>query len=429
MKKINDAQIVAMLLAGGQGSRLSILSQRRAKPAVPFASNYRIIDFTISNVMHSNIPYLGILTQYKPSSLMDHIGSGNAWGFVGRKRIAKVLPPYTGEEDSDWYMGTADAVYQNVSFLNKYESDVVVILSGDHIYRMDYSEMIKFHLENDADLTIAMQEVPWEDVSRFGVAQTDENQRIIAFQEKPKTNPISNKASLGIYAFKTKKLIERLIEDAENENSSHDFGKDVIPGMLNRDKLYCHLFSGYWRDVGTIKSYWDSNMEALQSDSGLDLEAWNVRTNPKMDNLKCMSGNIIGDAAEISNSLIARGCEIDGTVKNSIISPGVDIARGAVVEGCIIMDECKICEGAYLKEVILDKDVIVGRKTRIGFGEVKKNERFPHLLDSGITVVGKNAFIPDDIEIGRNCLIFPDAAKEDFSDSVINSGSTIFTMK
>lgn len=425
VKKISSS--VAMLLAGGQGSRLSILSQRRAKPAVPFGGIYRIIDFTISNAMNSNIPYLGVLTQYKPYSLMDHIGNGSAWGYVGRKRVAKILPPYTGEDDSDWYLGTADAVYQNISFINRFNSEVVVILSGDHVYKMDYSAMIDFHLEHNADLTIAMQEVPWEDVSRFGVARTDSDSRIIAFQEKPKINPISNKASLGIYAFNAKKLIERLVEDAENPNSSHDFGKDVIPGMIKRDKVFCYLFDGYWRDVGTIKSYWDANMESLKPDSGLSLDSWNVRTNAKLDNLKCMSPCYIGDSTDIRNSLISRGCEINGTVINSIISPGVEIQKGAHVEGCIILDECIIKEGVHIKESILDKNCIIGAGCNIGSGDNIENLKFPHLLDSGITVIGKSAVLPDGIEVGKNCLIFPEVKPENFSEKIIKSGTTIFT--
>ena len=427
MNNIDKSKTVAMLLAGGQGSRLSILSQRRAKPAVPFGGIYRIIDFTISNVMHADIPYLGILTQYKPYSLMDHIGSGSAWGFTGRKRIAKILPPYTGEEDFDWYAGTADAVYQNISFINRFESDNVLILSGDHVYKMDYERLISFHVEKNADLTIAMQEVPWEDVSRFGVAKTDSDSRIVDFQEKPKENPISNKASLGIYVFNTKKIVERLREDVDDPDSTHDFGRDLIPSMIKRDNVYCYLFRGYWRDVGTIRSYWDANMEILNPDSGFDLNAWDIRTNPKATNLKCLSPNRISDSAEISNSLISRGCYINGAVKNSIISPGVEIRRGAVVEGCIILNESVIGEGAYLKDTILDKNCVIGKNCKIGIGENVKNERFPHLLDTGINVIGKSAIIPDEIEIGKNCLVFPEAKRESFGEKIIPSGTTIFS--
>lgn len=426
---MSSISVVAMLLAGGQGSRLSILSQRRAKPAVPFGGIYRIIDFTLSNVMHAKIPYLGILTQYKPYSLMDHIGTGAAWGYVGRRRTAKVLPPYTGEDDYDWYLGTADAIYQNTGFIERFNSDVTLVLSGDHIYKMDYAAMIKYHIEHDADLTIAMQQVPWEDVSRFGIAKTDSSGRIIDFQEKPKKDPISNIASLGIYAFKTSKLIERLKEDAENKDSSHDFGKDVIPDMMKRDKVFCYLFDGYWRDVGTIKSYWDSNMEALIPGSGLNLQDWNVRTNPTITNMQFITANYIGDSAEISNSLISRGCEINGVVKNSILSTGVKVMKGAHIEGCIVMDECVIGEGCKISESILDKNCNIGNNCIIGYGDNIKNEKFPHLLDSGITVLGKNVSMPDGIQIGKNCLIYPDSESINFSSKIFPSGTTIFAGK
>jgi glucose-1-phosphate adenylyltransferase len=272
---------VAMILAGGEGSRLSVLSEKRAKPAVPFGGIYRIIDFTMSNVMHSEVPVVGICTQYKPYSLADHVSTGEAWGFARRGRMARVLPPYKGEVDSDWYAGTADAIYQNLEFLARFHPNLVLVLSGDHVYRMDYRPMIVFHLECKAALTIACQEVPLEEVSRFGIAETDARSRIIGFQEKPKESPRSNLANLGIYVFDTAILADRLRADAHDKKSTHDFGRDVIPSMIASDPCYAYPFSGYWRDVGTYHSYWQAHMDLLDPRSGLEINRWEVCTAAK----------------------------------------------------------------------------------------------------------------------------------------------------
>ena len=418
--------VVAMLLAGGQGSRLSILAQHRAKPAVPFGGNYRIIDFTLSNVMHAGIPYIGILTQYKPYSLMDHFGNGEWWGFAGRGRIGRILPPATGEEDSDWYAGTADAVWQNRNFLARFDPDLVLVLSGDHIYKMDYADMIAFHQARKADLTIAMQRVPWEETSRFGVAEVEEDGRVIRFQEKPKSNPVSNLASLGIYVFDTDALLHQLAEDAESETSKHDFGMNVIPAMLEHHKVYAYEFSGYWRDVGTIQSYWDANMESLDPQSGLDLLAWQVRTNYYESRPSNELPARIGEHAKVSDSYVARGCVVEGTVEHSILFPGVRVERDSVVRDSIVMNNAWIGPACHIEKAILDKNVHVGPQSKLGTFENMPNNDFPHLLSSGLTVIGKNAHLPPGLEVGKNVLIFPEVRSENFSSAIVASGTTIY---
>lgn len=417
--------VVAMLLAGGQGSRLSILSQRRAKPAVPFGGSYRIIDFTLSNVMHSEIPYVGVLTQYKPHSLSEHIGQGEWWGFSGRDRMARVLPPYTGEDDSDWYAGTADAIWQNRQFIQRLDPEMVLVLSGDHIYNMNYADMIRTHKASKADLTIAMQEVPWEETSRFGVADMAEDGRIKSFQEKPKSDPISNLASLGIYVFDADVLLRRLGEDAADPKSSHDFGKNVIPAMLAQDRVYGHTFTGFWRDVGTIQSLWETNMEALDPGSGLDLAAWHLRTNYFEAQVANYMPARITASARVQNSYVARGCVIEGDVTNSILFPGVHVGAGAKISGSILMNDAVIGPGSILDRAILDKDSRIGRFSEIGSGESIVNIEHPTILDTGITVIGKGAALPDGTKVGRNVLVFPEVAAADLPGSVLASGTTI----
>jgi len=418
-------ETIAMILAGGQGSRLSILSDHRAKPAVPFGGIYRIIDFTMSNVMHAKIPVVGILTQYKPYSLMDHISTGEAWGFTGRKHHAKILPPYVGEEDSDWYGGTADAVYQNLGFIDRFDPDYVFVLSGDHIYKMDYNELLEFHVSKNADLTIATQEVPWEDVHRFGIAVTDGEQRIIDFIEKSKTAP-SNLASLGIYLFNRSFLEHVLNEDAADKNSGHDFGKNVIPDNIKKARLYAYTFKGYWQDVGAIDAYWTAHQEALDSAaSGLDLERWNVRTNIILEKLVNLQPLRVATNARVRHSIISPGCVIEGEVYDSVLSPGVHVKSGAKVEKSIIMNESIIGEDSRVIYSILDKHTAIGKNCKIGIGESVSNKESPHILSCGISVFGKNASLPDGFVVGKNCLVYPVVEGSDYPGEVISSGETI----
>ena len=417
--------VVAMLLAGGQGARLSILSQRRAKPAVPFGGSYRIIDFTMSNVMHAEIPYIGICTQYKPASLMDHIGSGEWWGFTGRDRACRILPPYTGEDDSDWYAGTADAVWQNRQFIMRFDPDIVLVLSGDHIYHMDYAKMIEFHRLRRADLTIAMQRVPWDDTSRFGIAELAQDGLVTQFQEKPKKDPVSNLASLGIYVFDAEVLLRRLQEDASDPHSDHDFGKNVIPAMLARDRVYGHEFDGYWRDVGTIQSFWDANMESLDPSSGLDLAAWRLRTNHFDAQVQNEVSALIASGASVSQSHVSRGCLVEGAVQHSILFPGVRVGRGAVVRDSIIMNGVVLGEGVRVDRCIMDKHCRIDRGSSIGFGSDDVNRELPALLDTGITVVGKGVLLPPGTSVGRNVLVAPEVCPADLPGSDIPSGATV----
>ncbi|MEM3396408.1 MAG: glucose-1-phosphate adenylyltransferase [Thermoplasmata archaeon] len=411
---------VGMLLAGGVGSRLSILAKKRAKPAVPFGGMYRIIDFTLSNACNSGVRVLGILTQYKPLSLMDHIGSGSAWDYVGRSRVAKILPPRTGEKEFDWYKGTADAIYQNIGFIRDFAPERVLILSGDHIYKMDYSELVNYHKEKGADLTIATMEVPLSEAPRFGIAITDTDGRIVDWEEKPKT-PKSNIASMGIYVFNMD-----VLENVLKKKLGNDFGKDIIGWMIKNYKVYAYPFKGYWRDVGTIQSYWEANMDALDENSQLTLDEWNLRTNLAEMRRSDRAPAYVGSGGTVLNSIVSPGCRIEGKVVHSVLSPGVIVKKGAFVHDSVIMQDCVIGENAVLETVILDKNVVVGAETHIGAGhESVPNKKYPEYLNSGITVIGKNAVVPEKMEIGKNVLIFPDVRKEDYSGKKLECGETI----
>lgn len=421
-------KIVAMLLAGGQGSRLSILSARRAKPAVPFGGAYRIIDFALSNAMRAEIPYIGIATQYKPMSLMEHVGHGEWWGYNARNRCCRILPPYMGETDSDWYRGTADAVWQNREFINRYDPDLVVVLSGDHIYNMDYQAMIDFHVANKSDCTIALQEVPWDETSRFGIVHLGENGRILGFQEKPKSNPLSNMASLGIYVFNAQTLMRRLKEDTALESSHFDFGKDILPAMQTQDRMFGWNFKGFWRDVGTIDSLWQANMDSLDPGSGLDFFNWEIRTNHFDDKLANYMPARVGRGAQVSNSFIPRGCVIEGLVEHSVLFPGVHIKRGAVVRNSIIMNDTEIGPESLVEKAIIDKECVLDSNCQIGIGPDIHNLDRPDLLDTGITVIGKNVMLPGGTRIGKNCLIYAGVSADDLKGSEIPSGETVFAI-
>jgi glucose-1-phosphate adenylyltransferase len=410
-----------MLLAGGVGSRLNILAHARAKPAVPFGGIYRIIDFTLSNIMNSGLDSVGVLTQYKPLSLMEHIGTGAPWDFVGRIRGAKILPPRTGQKDSDWYQGTADAVRQNIDFIENHGPKLILILSGDHIYHMDYAKLIKFHESKGADLTIGMMEVSWQDTTHFGIAVTDVNNQIIGWEEKPEKAQ-SNLASMGIYVFNTNYLLDTL-----RTHKKHDFGKHIIPAAVKRDKVFAFHFQGYWRDVGTIKAYWDANMDLLDSSSGLDLKNWGLRTNvEEEDRLGDRPPTFLSPKCTVKNSVISPGCIIEGHVENSILSPGVRVGRGAKVVGSTIMHDSKILAGAQVIESILDKKVIVGEKTVLGVGSADiANKEKPHHLSCGLVVVGKGAEIPPNFRIGKNSILYPYIKAEDFTSHKILPGETV----
>lgn len=395
-----------MLLAGGVGSRLNILASERAKPAVPFGGAFRIIDFTLSNAMHSGLGLVGLLTQYRPLSLMDHVRNGQPWDLIGRERGVKILPPQTGKEDSDWYKGTADAIYQNLPFLQDYKPDKVLILSGDHIYRMDYEPMIAAHEARRAEVTIAAMPVPWEETHRFGVMAADKEGVVTDFQEKVK-NAKSNLASMGIYVFNYAVLGEEL-RAVVGARKGYDFGKDIIPGMLGRRKLLCYPFTGYWRDVGTIKSYHEANMDCLKPDSGLDLQTWEIRTAPDVQASGDRPPTLLGSAASVTNSLVGRGCRIDGEVARSVIFPGVRVGKGAHVRDSIVMQDTVVGDGCRVEYSIIDKRCEVGVEAIIGAGtSTAANRKFPSHLDCGISVIGKGVVIPGGAQVGKNCIIYP----------------------
>ena len=344
-------ECIAMLLAGGQGSRLYDLTTQTAKPAVSFGGKYKIIDFPLSNCINSGIDTVGVLTQYQPLALNEYIGNGATWDLDRSRGGLSVLPPYQGNKKSDWYKGTANAIYQNINFIKQYDPDYVLILSGDHIYRMDYSKMLEVHKANGAACTIATISVPMEEASRFGICNTNDDDTIYEFEEKPK-NPKNNQASMGIYIFNTKTLIDYLEADEADENSSNDFGKNIIPNLLNNgEKLTAYRFDGYWKDVGTISSLWEANMDLIGDDPVLNLHDRKFRIYSKN---QARAPQFVGENAKMVNSMISEGCTIDGTVVNSILSGGVIIEEGAVVYDSIIMDDVIIRKGAAVHTAIID---------------------------------------------------------------------------
>lgn len=390
-------EVVAMLLAGGQGSRLGVLTKKLAKPAVPFGGKYRIIDFPLSNCTNSGIDAVGVLTQYQPLILNEYIGNGQPWDLDGIHSGVTCLQPYESKEGSDWYSGTANAIYQNIDFIDRYDPEYVVILSGDHIYKMNYSKMIKFHKKNNAACTIAVIDVPLEEASRFGILNTNEDGSIYEFDEKPAV-PKSTNASMGIYVFSWDKLKRFLIEDEANENSSNDFGKDVLPAMLNAgEKMMAYPFEGYWKDVGTIDSLWEANMDILDPNSTLSLK--NVYSRNPM-----MPPHYVGKNAEIQNSMLADGCNVDGKLEFSILFPGVTIGKGAVINSSIIMPGAVIKEGANIQFSIISENTVIGKNAQIG----KAPSDVENRDDWGITVIGDGLTIGDNVVIAPKSMIDTD---------------------
>lgn len=387
-------ECVAILLAGGQGSRLKVLTEDTAKPAVPFGGKYRIIDFPLSNCVNSGIDTVGILTQYQPLELNDYVGTGRPWGLNRNFGGAHILPPYSKSKKSEWYKGTANAVYQNIPFIERYNPEYVLVLSGDHIYKMDYSKLLSYHKEKKSECTIAVLDVPLSEASRFGIMNLNDDGSIYEFEEKPK-NPKSTKASMGIYIFNWQMLKEYLIADEEDPESSNDFGKNIIPKLIADGKrLFAYSFSGYWKDVGTIESLWQANMDLLDPDSGLNLK------DPKFKIYArnyAQPSSYIDKDAEIENSFVAEGCEIKGTVINSIISTGCIVEEKAVVKDSVIMPNTVIKKGAAVKYSIISENVTVSRNARVG----DEKEYYPE-SEWGIAVVGKGNTIPD------NDLVKPD---------------------
>lgn len=360
---LSKKECVAMLLAGGQGTRLGVLTQEVAKPAVPFGGKYRIIDFPLSNAVNSGINTIGILTQYQPFELNQYIGNGQPWDLDRLNGGAFILPPYQKAKSGEWYKGTANAIYQNINFIDRFNPEYVLILSGDHIYKMDYSLMLKSHKENNADCTIAVINVPLEEASRFGIMNTDENNKIYEFEEKPQ-NPKSTKASMGIYVFTWEKLRAYLIRDEENKNSSNDFGKNVIPMMLAENQnMYAYEFNGYWKDVGTISSLWEANMDVLYPECGINLNdpKWKIYSRNMAE-----PPHYSGPDSQICNSIISEGCNVNGKITNSIIFTGTDVETAAEISDSIIMPGAVIKEGARISHAIIGWNAVIGENCIIG---------------------------------------------------------------
>lgn len=355
-------EIVAMVLAGGQGSRLKLLTKNNAKPAVPFGGKYRIIDFPLSNCTNSGIDTVGVLIQYKPQILNNYIGIGRAWDLDRNFGGISLLPPYMQENGGWWYKGTANSIYQNMDFIEEYDPDYVLILSGDHIYKMDYNKMLKYHKEHNADATIAVIDVSLEEASRFGIMNVDENKRIYEFEEKP-AHPKSTLASMGIYIFNWKALKQALIEDEQNSSSTNDFGKDIIPKMLGENrKLMAYPFKGYWKDVGTIESLWEANMDLINEDIDFDIYDKNWKIYSQAPN---KPGQVIGENAKIKNSLITEGCVVKGEVENSVLFSGVYIEEGAKITNSVIMCDTKIGRNSKVDKAIFGRKVTIGDNLEI----------------------------------------------------------------
>lgn len=390
--KLPKKEVVAMLLAGGQGSRLGVLTKKIAKPAVPFGGKYRIIDFPLSNCTNSGIEAVGVLTQYQPLVLNEYIGNGQPWELDGMHAGVTCLSPYESKKGSEWYSGTANAIYQNISFIERYNPDYVVILSGDHIYKMDYADMVKFHKEHDAACTIAVIDVPLEEASRFGILNTNEDGSIYEFDEKPE-HPKSTNASMGIYVFSWQKLRKYLIEDAKNENSSNDFGKDVLPAMLNAgERMFAYPFEGYWKDVGTVESLWNANMDLLDPNLTLDLRGIYSK-NPMLP------PHYVSDDADVKNSNISDGCMVEGEVHNSILFAGVIVEKGARVDYSIIMPNTVIKAGADVRYSIISENTVIGKNARVGCNPEDAVDKD----NWGVAVIG------DDLNIGDNVVVPPNA--------------------
>ena len=380
-------ECIAMLLAGGQGSRLGALTKNIAKPAVPYGGKYRIIDFPLSNCINSGIDTVGVLTQYQPLELTDYIGSGQPWDLDRLFGGVHVLPPYQQIKGTDWYRGTANAIYQNLGFIERYQPEYVLILSGDHIYKMDYSKMLDFHIRNQADCSIAVIEVPMEEASRFGIMNTDAENRVYEFEEKPK-NPKSNKASMGIYVFNWAALRYYLTEDENNKNSSNDFGKDIIPAMLaDNQRMFAYPFEGYWKDVGTIDSLWEANMDILNPKMSLELDdpGWRIYARTR-----ALPPHFINGRATVQNSLVSEGCFVDGEVTDSVLFSGAVVEEGVVIRDSVIMPGAVIKKGAVVQYAIVAENAVVGERAVVG----KRPEDCLDKEKWGVATIGPGLQIP-----------------------------------
>jgi glucose-1-phosphate adenylyltransferase len=418
---VSVKRVVAIILAGGQGDRLSVLSEERAKPAVIFGGRYRIIDFTLSNCVNSGITRVGVLTQYRPRSLNAHIGIGRPWD-LDRGGGVTLLQPYLGRESSDWYRGTADAVYQNLYYLEESRADQVLVLAGDHVYKMNYDELIAFHRKKEAEVTVAVYGMRPEEASRFGNVVLDDDDRVTGFHEKP-PEPVSDLSSMGIYVFNKDTLIEQLLLDAKRIESSHDFGRDIVPRVAEDLPVFGYRFEGYWRDVGTIEAYFDCNMDLLKELP--DFNLYDMET-PVRTTATGLPPAKVGRHAYLSRALVNVGCIINGHVEHSILSPGVYVEEGAIVRDSIVFDGAYVRAGAVVDRSIVDKEVQVGENCHVGHGDdLRPNQERPDIVDCGITIIGKRVTLPPGLRIGRNCVIGPGVVVPAVEDNYLASGTTL----
>ena len=413
-------EMIAMLLAGGQGSRLGVLTTRMAKPAVPFGGRYRIIDFPLSNCINSGIDTVGVLTQYQPLRLNTHIGIGIPWDLDRNIGGVTVLPPFERNINTDWYTGTANAIYQNIEYMESFNPDYVLILSGDHIYKMDYEVMLDFHKKKDAAVSIAVMPVPMEEASRFGIVVTDDDKRITEFQEKPE-HPSSNLASMGIYIFSWKILKEALIANADRPNL--DFGKHVIPYCHERNEKICaYEFSSYWKDVGTLHSYWEANMELIDIIPEFNLyeEYWKIYTKSQ-----AVPPSYVGSSAHVERVIAGERTGIYGRVYASVLGCDVLIGEGTEIHDSIIMNGARIGSGCYFEKAIIAEDVTIGDNVRLGTGDETDNDTRPDIYNHGLVTIGERSLIPGNVSIGKNSVLSGEFTSDDFPDGILPSGSTL----
>ena len=413
-------EMIAMLLAGGQGSRLGVLTADVAKPAVAFGGKYRIIDFPLSNCINSGIDTVGVLTQYQPLRLNTHIGIGIPWDLDRNNGGVTILQPYEKSGGSEWYSGTANAIYQNMNYIDSYNPEYVLILSGDHIYKMDYEVMLDFHKENNADVTIAVMPVPMEEASRFGIVVADDQHKICEFQEKP-AEPKSNLASMGIYIFTWKTLREALIANAEVENC--DFGMHVIPYCFDQgDRIFAYEYNGYWKDVGTLGSYWEANMELIDLIPEFNLyeEYWKIYTKSEI-----LAPQYISAESQVEKSIIGEGTEIYGDVHSSVIGSNVTIGKGSVVRDSILMEGVTIGENVVIDKAIIAEETTIGDGAVLGVGEEKPNKLKESVYAFGLVTIGENSVIPPNVKIGKNTAISGVTVPEDYPDGLLDSGEYI----
>jgi glucose-1-phosphate adenylyltransferase len=415
-------RVVAILMAGGAGTRLSVLCEYRAKPAVPFAGKFRIIDFTLSNCVNSGIYDVAVLTQYRPHSLNEHIAIGKPWDLDRHRGGVQLRQPYLARDAGDWYKGTADAVYQNLDFAREKGADAVLILSGDHIYKMDYRPMLEFHQQRRADLTVAVRTVPVEETHRFGIMTVNDEMNVVEFTEKPPNRDKGTLASMGIYVFNTGVLAERL-EVLRHEIPDLDFGNHVIPSMIGSTRVCAYRFDGYWVDVGTVQAYWETNLQMAAPVPPLDLydQDWVIHTrDPERPAAR------IGPQGRVLTSLISNGCVVHGTVEGSVLSPGVCVSPGAIVRRSVVLADTWIGPGALVDMCILDSQVVVGSGAVVGHGDDNTpNVTQPDWLNAGITVVGERACIPAGSRLGRNVMVEPGRSEDDFLQLEVPGGATV----